>query len=116
MNVLPATFDNGVARFAGHVVHIAAPLKVPQDGARLEIGVRPEFVRFAEKGIAVRILKVADSGRYRIVDTMADAEPPATATIIKLLVAEGTALPSGRAFLKFDPAYTQLYVDGWIAG
>jgi len=116
MNVLPATFDNGVARFAGHVVHIAAPLKVPQDGARLEIGVRPEFVRFAEKGIAVRILKVADSGRYRIVDTMADAEPPATATIIKLLVAEGTPLPSGRAFLKFDPAYTQLYVDGWIAG
>ncbi len=47
MNVLPATFDNGVARFAGHVVQIAAPLKAPQDGARLEIGVRPEFVRFA---------------------------------------------------------------------
>jgi glycerol transport system ATP-binding protein len=116
MNVLPATFENGVARFAGHAVEIATPLKAQQDGARLEIGVRPEFVRFAKSGIGVRILKVADSGRYRIVDTMADAEPPATATIIKLLVAEGTALPSGRAFLKFDPAYTQLYVDGWIAG
>jgi glycerol transport system ATP-binding protein len=116
MNVLPATFDNGVARFAGHAVEIATPLKALQDGARLEIGVRPEFVRFAENGIAVRILKVADSGRYRIVDTVADAQPPATASIIKLLVAEGTALPAGRAFLRFDPAYTQLYVDGWIAG
>jgi glycerol transport system ATP-binding protein len=116
MNVLPATYENGVARFAGHAVETAAPLNVPQDGARLEIGVRPEFVQFAEKGIAVRILKVADSGRYRIVDTMADAQPPATATIIKLLVAEGKALPSERAFLKFDPAHTQLYVDGWIAG
>jgi glycerol transport system ATP-binding protein len=107
-----------VARFAGHVVEIAAPLKAPPAGARLEIGVRPEFVKFAQDGIPVRILKVADSGRYRIVDTTADAEAASTTTttIIKLLVAEGTPLPSEHAFLRFDPAYTQLYVDGWIAG
>jgi glycerol transport system ATP-binding protein len=114
MNVLPATFDNGVARFAGHRVEIAAPLKQPATGARLEIGVRPEFVRFAEDGIPVRIRKVADSGRYRIVEATADAD--GAATIIKVLVAEATQLPSERAFLRFEPAYTQLYVDGWIAG
>jgi glycerol transport system ATP-binding protein len=55
---------------------------------------------------------VADSGRYRIVDTTPQTDSPTT---IKLLVAEGTPLPSERASLRFDPAYTQLYVDGWIA-
>jgi glycerol transport system ATP-binding protein len=113
MNVLPATLDKGIVRFAGIVVEVAAPLRAPPAGARLEIGVRPEFVRFAHDGIPVRILKVADSGRYRIVDTTPQTE---SATIIKLLVAEGTPLPSERASLRFDPAYTQLYVDGWIAG
>ena len=94
MNVLPATFDDGVARFAGHAVEIAAPPKAPPDGRELEIGVRPEFVRFADSGIAVRILKVADSGRYRIVDTV-ETRHRATATIIKLLVAEGHAAAVG---------------------
>jgi glycerol transport system ATP-binding protein len=118
MNVLPATYENGIVRFAGIVAEIAAPLSAPPAGARLEIGVRPEFVRFAPDGIPVRIVKVADSGRYRIVDTIADNAT--TATVIKLLVAEGTPLPSlsenERACIRFDPAYTQLYVDGWIAG
>jgi len=31
-------------------------------------------------------------------------------------VAEGETIPSGSAFLRFDPAYTQLYSDGWIVG
>ena len=39
------------------------------------------------------------------------------ATIIKLLVDEGAAAAGASgAFLRFDPAYTQLYADGWIAG
>jgi glycerol transport system ATP-binding protein len=109
MNVLPATFDDGVARFAGHAVELATPPKAPPAGARLEIGVRPEFVRFDRAGIPVRIVRVRDSGRFRVVDTQNDG------ATIKLLVGEDAPLPDGSAFLRFDPAYTALYADGWIA-
>ena len=47
MNVLPATLEGEVARFAGHPVALASDPGRPVAGARLEIGIRPEFVRFA---------------------------------------------------------------------
>jgi glycerol transport system ATP-binding protein len=109
MNLLPATFEGGVPRFAGIPVEVASPPKAPPAGARLEIGVRPEFVRFGADGIPVRVLRVRDSGRYRIVETQHEA------TTIKLLVGEGKDLPSETGHLQFDRAHTQLYADGWIA-
>jgi glycerol transport system ATP-binding protein len=109
MNVLPASFDGGVARFSGHAVQLAAVPKVPPQAGRLEIGVRPEFVRFADAGIPVRVARVRDNGRYRIVDVQHDAQT------IRLLVGEGEALPGERAHVGFDPAYTRLYADGWVA-
>ena len=109
MNVLPATFADGVVRFAGHPVAVATPPRTPPAGATLEIGVRPEFVRFGPDGIPVRVLKVRDSGRYRIVETQHDANT------IKLLIGEDQPLPSDTAHLRFDRAHTQLYADGWIA-
>jgi glycerol transport system ATP-binding protein len=109
MNVLPATFSDGVARFAGHAVELGAPPKPPASAQRLEIGVRPEFVRFASDGIQVRIARVRDSGRYRIVETERDG------ATIRLLVGEGQQIPHDTAHLRFDPKFTQLYADGWIA-
>ncbi len=110
MNLMPATFDNdGQVRCAGHAVELASRPKTPPAGSKLEIGVRPEFVHFAASGIPVRIVKVRDSGRFRIVETQHDA------VTIKLLIGEHEPLPSGAAHLRFDPAYTQLYADGWIA-
>ena len=41
-------------------------------GARTEIGVRPEFVRFAATGIPVRVTRVSDAGRHQIVETRRD--------------------------------------------
>jgi hypothetical protein len=33
---------------------------------------------------------------------------------VKLLVAEGEDVPSGSAFLAFDPAHAQVYAGSWI--
>jgi hypothetical protein len=55
-----------------------------------EIGVRPELSDSRKAVSLCAFQGAADSGRYRIVDTMADASPPATATIIKLLVARNS--------------------------
>ncbi len=109
MNVLPATFEGGVVRFAGQAIEMAAAPKPPAGAQRLEIGVRPEFVRFDTNGIAVKVARVRDSGRQRIVDAEAHG------TIVRLLVPEGMPIPTGDTCVRFDPRFTQLYADGWIA-
>ena len=110
MNVLPCEVSGGMARFAGRAIATGNAKTYRGTAAKLEIGVRPEFVKFAKNGIPVDVVKVADAGRYRIVDTQA------AGCSIKLLVAEGDAIPEGKAHLVFDPARTQLYENGWMAG
>jgi glycerol transport system ATP-binding protein len=109
MNLLPCELGDGVARFGGIAIQTAAPVPGRVASQRLEIGVRPEFVRFAPAGVPVTIERVTDSGRFRIVHTRHDDQP------IKLLIGEGEVVPGGRAFLAFDASHTQVYADGWIA-
>ena len=107
MNVLPATFADGVARFGPHQVELFPAPRPPPPGARLELGIRPEFVRFEATGIPVRVTRVGETGRHRIVETRCDD------VVIRLLVREGEELPGEHGHLAFDPAYTQLFADGW---
>jgi glycerol transport system ATP-binding protein len=109
MNVLPCEVKGGKAFFAGHEVK-AENSKSAKGTGRTELGIRPEFVTIAKKGIAADVVKVSDAGRFRIVETRAHD------SAIKLLVPEGEAVPLGRIHLAFDPAHTQVYEDGWIAG
>jgi glycerol transport system ATP-binding protein len=108
MNLLPCTVENGRAMFAGEPIETANAKAYRGNGKQLEIGVRPEFVRFSQDGVSVQIVKVADAGRYRIVETRHRHGT------IKLLVPEGTAIPEERARVAFDPAHTQVYEDGWM--
>lgn len=108
MNVLPCEVTDGRAAFAGNPVGAVNAGAYKGNGKVLELGVRPEFVRFAGEGIPVDVVKVADAGRYRIVETRHRAHS------IKLLVAEGAELPTGRAHLHFDAAHTRIYEDGWM--
>jgi glycerol transport system ATP-binding protein len=106
MNVLPVALDNGKPVFAGQPIAVANPV---EDGSgKLELGVRPEFVRLAASGIPATITGVADAGRYRIVDAEAGGAR------IRLLVDEGTPIPADTTHLMFDPAQTRLYRDGWL--
>ena len=59
MNVLPCEVERRrrALRRAG-AVQVENPPASRLDGKRLEIGVRPEFVRFADEGIPVSIVKV----------------------------------------------------------
>jgi glycerol transport system ATP-binding protein len=108
MNVLPCEVEGGVARFAG--VPVPTANRAAAAGARTEIGVRPEFVRFAGEGVPVRVTRVADAGRHQIVETRHGD------TVIRVLLKEGERVPGEHARLAFDPAFTRLYVDGWMAG
>ncbi len=110
MNVLPCEVADGVARFGGVPVPTANRAARVANGARTEIGVRPEFVHFAGAGIPVRVTHVADAGRHQIVETRhAD-------TVIRVLLKEHETVPAESTHLAFDSDYTRLYVDGWVAG
>ena len=108
MNLMPCEVESGVARFAGHAVATDNLIRVPTGAKALQIGVRPEFVSFADSGTPVRLGKVSDAGRFRIVETLHGD------TNIKLLIDESEEIPGDRAHLQFDPAHTQVYADGWI--
>lgn len=108
MNVLPCELRDGMPVFAGQPVPVEHAVAHKQNGARLEIGVRPEFVTFASEGIPVEIARVSDAGRYSIVETRHGEH------LIKLLIAEGAAVPSENTHIQFDPRHCQVYADGWL--
>ena len=110
MNILPCEVMDGVARFAGQPMRTANAVARVPDGVRTEIGVRPEFVRFARSGIPVRVVRVSNAGRNQIVETRHGE------TVIRLLVGEHDEVPAGTAHVSFDTAFTRLYVDGWLVG
>jgi glycerol transport system ATP-binding protein len=108
MNIIPCEVKGGEAAVAGHPVATRNAGLWRGNGKTLELGVRPEFVSFAETGIPVDIVKVADAGRYRIVD-MRHA-----GMTIKMLMPEGAAVPTGSASVRFDREHSNVYEDGWI--
>ena len=116
MNVLPCAIDGGRATFQGLPIPTAGDGRVPAGEGGLELGIRPEFIKFDASGssggdgIPVEVTKVADVGRFRIVETRHRDHR------IKLLVPESQPVPSGSARLRFDPQHTHLYRGGWLVG
>jgi glycerol transport system ATP-binding protein len=110
MNILPCQLQDGVARFAGQPIPTANAVARAPNGARTEVGVRPQFVRFAGTGIPVRVTAVSDTGRHQIVETRHGD------TVIRLLLDEHDKVPADAAHVRFGTAFTRLYVDGWLAG
>jgi glycerol transport system ATP-binding protein len=121
MNVLPCAIEGGRATFHGLPITIAGGGQLPEAQGGLELGIRPEFIKFdgasgvpggvpggVSGGIPVEVTKVADVGRFRIVETRHRDHR------IKLLVPEGQPVPSGTAHLRFDPQHTHVYRDGWL--
>jgi glycerol transport system ATP-binding protein len=109
MNLLHCEVDaSGIARVAGLAIPTTSEGQRVPAGRRTEIGVRPEFVRFAETGLPVRIERVSDAGRHRIVDLRHDD------IMIKAVVAEGADMPAEGGHVAFDAEHTMLYADDWL--
>jgi glycerol transport system ATP-binding protein len=107
MNVLPCKLENGQPVFANNLLSSGYPADADLSG-KLEIGIRPEFVRFGDDGIPVKIQKVEDLGRYQVVTVKHEAEQ------IKMLVGEDQAIPSESPMIQFDPENLHIYRDDWV--
>ena len=107
MNIIPCKLDNGNAAIDGVKVSVSSQIK-KSNFSKIEIGIRPEFVSFSEEGIPVKVLKVSNTGRHKIIDTECKSGK------IKVLSHTSKDVPSGSAFLSFDKKYTYAYGDSWI--
>jgi glycerol transport system ATP-binding protein len=109
MNFIPCEVRGGVATIGARSIN-ASNARAASDGQH-ELGVRPEFVKFANQGLPVSVTKVADIGRMRVVETRL-----AEGSAVKLVVPEGEHIPEGQAHLAFDPAHSFIYTDSWLVG
>ena len=107
MNVLPCELSGEQALFSGIPLSTASTTERVEADV-VEVGVRPEFVRFDSEGFPVDIAKVDDLGRYRIIELRREGHS------IKMIADEDEAIPSENPRVSFDPARTRIYADGWM--
>ena len=84
----------------------------PKENNKMEIGIRPEFVSFSEKGLSVTISKVSDVGRYKIVETIfVDLQGE---HLIKLIVKNESDIPKNNPKINFNAKQTHCYINSWL--
>src|SRR6476660_178791 len=108
MNIVPAEVRGREARIGGHVIALRRNYSGLPAGARIEIGVRPEFVNVAPPAaglLSATIERIADIGRIRFARVrFGEAKFAAR-------VPPGFSIPDNNAGLVFDPAHVHVYAD-----
>ncbi len=107
MNLFPCHVEEGSAVVAGERIALTRSPRIPERAQTLQLGVRPEFIRFDPEGVSVEVRAVADVGRYRIVDAALRGLE------FKIYCAEGVEIPALDPRVRFDPARSSVYADGW---
>ena len=108
MNIVPAEVRGREARIGGHVIALNRSYEKLPSGAKIEIGVRPEFVdveRPVPGLLSANIERIDDLGRIRFAHVrVGDAKLAAR-------VPPGFSTDSNSAGLRFDPAHVHVYAD-----
>ncbi len=111
MNILPVDVSGNLARLGDHQIHLNKSYS-NLDG-KIELGVRPEFVRIVDKAqnltsaIPLSIVAVEDIGRSKIV------RGEINGVSINALVAEDANIPL-EAFVEFDVDRICIYNDAHL--
>ncbi len=105
MNVIPTRLEGGNVRVGEYIAPL--PLIPKFRGTpKLELGVRPEYVRIGAEGIPARVDRVDDAGRLRIVHAVVEGHP------IVAVLREGEDIPADP-HITIDPKGLNLYADSW---
>ncbi|SFJ13679.1 ABC transporter ATP-binding protein [Bradyrhizobium sp. cf659] len=111
MNILPAEVRGREALIDGHVIALNRSYDHLPAGAKIEIGVRPEFVEAVAPApglLSAKIERIDDLGRIRFARTrLGDAKLAARAPA-------GFTGADGTAGLKFDPSHVHVYADSLL--
>ena len=108
MNIVPAEVSGHEARIDGHVIGLHRNYGALPTAAKIEIGVRPEFVQVAAPAsglLSATIERIDDLGRVRFARVrIGDAKFAAR-------VPSGFSGPDSSVGLVFDPAHVHVYAD-----
>jgi glycerol transport system ATP-binding protein len=108
MNIVPAQVRGREARIDGHTIALKRSYDTLPAGAKVEVGVRPEFVDITLPSpdlLSARIERIDDLGRVRFARVrVGDAK-------IAARVPPGFSVQGETAGLKFDPSHVHIYAD-----
>jgi glycerol transport system ATP-binding protein len=108
MNIMPAEVKGREARIDGHVISLKRSYDALPAGAKIEIGVRPEFVDIAQPSpdlLSAQIERIDDLGRMRFARVrVGDVKFAAR-------VRESFSSADGKCGLIFDAAHVHVYAD-----
>src|SRR5215212_7868344 len=108
MNIVPAEVRGREARIDGHTIALNRSYDGLPSGAKIEIGVRPEFVEIAPAApglLAANIERIDDLGRIRFARVrIGNAKLAAR-------VPPSLSIPDNAAGLLFDPSHVHVYAD-----
>ncbi|WP_372892575.1 ABC transporter ATP-binding protein [Rhodosalinus sp.] len=106
MNLLPAQVTGTQAVTNG--AEIALDRAYDGLSGKVEIGVRPEFVRLSEReGLPVRIRRVEDVGRHKIVRAEFFGHD------INIVAGEDEEIGPDKTRVTFDAAHVNVYANDW---
>jgi glycerol transport system ATP-binding protein len=108
MNVAPVTVTGNRARLGTQDVQLSRGYANLPANAKIELGIRPEFIRVSSngRGIPGRVVRVDDVGRYRVVKLDLDGHP------FNAIADEDAEIADDRASVVLDPANVHIYADG----
>ncbi len=108
MNVIPAQMSGSSVRMGSESLELRTPPKIEQ-GAKIELGIRPEFINIGREGMQISISKIEDIGRQKIVRAQFAGQP------IAIVVAEDSEIPA-EPRVTFRPEAISIYANSWRVG
>src|SRR5215212_9367745 len=111
MNIVPAEVKGREARIGGHTIALNRNYDSLPSGAKIEIGVRPEFVDIAPPApglLTANIERIDDLGRIRFARVRVGNAKFAAR------VPPGFSVAGNAAGLVFDPSHVHVYADGLL--
>jgi glycerol transport system ATP-binding protein len=108
MNVFPVEIEGSKARVGDMKIELGFAPKI-QKGQKTELGIRPEFMQIARKGLALTVNKVEDIGRLRIVRASLAGQK------VSIVVKEDEEIPSDPHVVFADKG-VNIYADSWRVG
>jgi glycerol transport system ATP-binding protein len=108
MNVAPVTVAGSRARLGEREIQLLHSYSDLPAGAKTELGVRPEFIRVSAsgRGVAGRVVRIDDVGRYRVVKLDLDGH------LFNAIADEDAEIADDRASVVLDPQHVHIYADG----
>jgi len=104
MNVMPVAIEGKTATIGSQRIELPG---APKTGTgAIELGIRPEYVRLGRDGMAVKISKVEDLGRHKVVRASLEGRE------IAAVIGEDESVPA-EPKVRFDPAGINIYADSW---